>query len=190
MPRAQATTKVRAILAGGPLLALALTGCSASSGGPSDKTDGGPTGCVPVPATSGGSAGTFSWKDNGTPQCATFILTGRQTGTAVDQFEVDTATARAAINMMLRTLSGPLGGTYSCQAADGGANSDVSLQVTGVASPGITAASSCTITIGFTADSTGMQHAQGTFSATAIGNGGTDVITDGMFDVTVEMQGG
>jgi hypothetical protein len=182
-----ATTKASAILAGGLLLALA--GCGSSSGSPAGKTDGSASGCGPVTAASGASAGTFSWKDNGTPQCATFILTGRQTGTAVDQFEVDTATARGAINMMLRTLSGTLGGTYSCQSADGGVNSDVLLQVTGVARPGITAASSCTITIGFTTDSAGTQHAQGTFSGTATSDGGTDVITDG-FDVTIEPLGG
>ena len=185
---ATATTKARGVVAGGLLLVLA--GCGSSSGSPSGKTDGSASGCGPVTAASGASAGTFSWKDNGTPQCATFILTGRQTGTTVDQFEVDTATARAAIDMMVRTLNGQLGGTYSCQAADGGANSDVLLQVTGVARPGITAASSCTITIGFTTDSAGTQHAQGTFSGTATSAGGTDVITDGMFDVTVEPQGG
>jgi hypothetical protein len=185
---ATATTRAMGVAAGGLLLALA--GCGSSGGSPSGKTDGSASGCGPVTAASGASAGTFSWKDNGTPQCATFILTGRQTGTAVDQFEVDTATARAAINMNLRTFSGPLGGTYSCQAADGGANSDVSFQVTGVARPGITAASSCTITIGFTTDGAGTQHAQGTFSGTATSDGGTDVITDGMFDVTIEPLGG
>ena len=183
-----ATTRAMGVVAGGLLLALA--GCGSSSVSPSGKTDGSAGGCGPATATSGASAGTFSWKDNGTPQCATFILTGRQTGTSVDQFEVDTATARGAVDMMLRTLSGSLGGTYSCQAADGGANSDVLLQVTGVARPGITAASSCTITIGFMTDSAGTQHAQGTFSGTATGARGTDVITDGMFDVTVEKQGG
>src|SRR4051812_15988571 len=103
-------TKAKAILAGGLLLAMA--GCSSSSGGPSDKTDGGPSGCVPVPATSGSSSGTFSWKDNGTPQCATFILTGRETGTLTDAFQIDTATASTGIDMFLSSYSGPLGGTY------------------------------------------------------------------------------
>ena len=52
------------------------------------------------------------------------------------------------------------------------------------------ATTSCTITICFTTDSAGAQHEQGTFSGTVTGDGGTDVITDGMFDVTVAQQGG
>jgi hypothetical protein len=184
---ARATTKASAILAGGLLLALA--GCG-SSGSPSDRSDGGPSGCVPVPATSGGSSGTFSWKDNGAPQCATFILTGRQTGTLTDAFQIDTATASTGIDMLLSSYNGPLGGTYSCQTGNGTTQPSVLMEITGVARRGIAEASPCTITIGFTTDGAGAQHAQGTFSGTATGDGGTDEITAGMFDVTVAQQGG
>jgi len=181
--------KAKAIVTLGLLLALA--GCSSSgSGGPSGKTDGGVSGCAPATGTSGTSVGTFSWRDNGTLQCATLVLTGRQTATVADNLEIDTATASTGIDLLMSSYNGPLGGTYSCQTGNGTTEPNVLMEITGLARRGIAAASSCTITISFTTDSAGVQHAQGTFSGTVTGDGGTDLITDGMFDVTVAQQGG
>lgn len=47
-----------------------------------------------------------------------------------------------------------------------------------------------TVDITFTTDSAGVEHAQGTFSATATGDGGTVTITDVMFDISVSQTGG
>jgi len=188
MATARATTKASAILASGLLVALA--GCGSSGGSPAGKNDGSASGCLPVTATGGSSTGTFSWKDNGTLQCATFVLTGRQTGTSTDAFQIDTATSSTGIDMLMSSYSGPLGGTYSCQTGNGTTQPNILMEITGVARRGISEASACTITIGFTTDGAGAQHAQGTFSGTATGDGGTDEITDGIFDVTVAQQGG
>jgi hypothetical protein len=182
----------KAIVTGGLLLAVA--GCSGSgSGGPSDKTDGAVSSCAPATGTTstgGTSSGPFSWRDNGTLQCATLVLTGRQTATVADNLEIDTATASTGIDLLMSSYNGPLGGTYSCQTGNGTTEPNVLMEITGLARRGIAAASSCTITISFTTDSAGVQHAQGTFSGTVTGDGGTDLITDGMFDVTIAQQGG
>ena len=177
----------------GLLLGLGGCGSSSGSGDSSSKTDGAASTCAPATGTTGtGSTtvGTFSWRDNGTFQCATLVLTGRQTGTTTDGFQVDTATESTGIDLAMASYNGPLSGTYSCQTGNGTTQPNILMQITGVARRGIAQASSCTITIGFTTDSAGVQHAQGTFSGTATGDGGTDLITDGMFDVTVAQQGG
>ena len=202
MAVAKATT--RAIVTVGMLLVLGGCGSSggtadggsggtsgaAGHGGEPGKTDGSAASCAPASGTSGTSVGTFSWRDNGTLQCATLVLTGRQSGTTVDNFIIDTATASTGIDMSMASYNGLLGGTYSCQTGNGTTQPNILMEITGLARRGIAAATSCTITIGFTTDSAGVQHAQGTFSGTATGDGGTDVITEGMFDVTVDQQGG
>ncbi len=193
MALAKATTRAKAIVTVG--LLLGLGGCG-SSGGASDGGSGGTSGatsCAPATGTSasgGTTVGTFSWRDNGTLQCATFILDERQPGTLADGFIIDTATASTGIDLTMSSYNGPLGGTYSCQTGNGTTQPNILMEITGLARRGIAAATSCTITIGFTTDSAGVQHAQGTFSGTVTGDGGTDVITEGMFDVTVDQQGG
>jgi hypothetical protein len=191
MAMGKTTTGAKGIVTVGVLLALG--GCGSSSGSPSDKTDSAASGCAPATGTSNSgttTVGTFGWRDNGTLQCATFVLTGHETGTTTDAFQVDTATASTGIDMTMSSYDGPLSGPYSCQTGNGTTQPNILMEITGLARRGIAQASSCTITIGFTTDSGGVQHAQGTFSGTATGDGGTDEITDGMFDVTVPQQGG
>jgi hypothetical protein len=51
----------------------------------------------------------------------------------------------------------------------------------------------CSVTVGFSADSAGTPHAEGTFSGTVASDaidGGTYAITDGVFDLMVTLPGG
>ena len=201
----------RAIVSVG--LLLALGGCGSSSGtsdggsggtsgaaghggggsgGTSGNTDGGATTC-PALVEIGGitSIGTLSWRDNGTLECGASVLAQRNPATLADTIEIDAPSTTAhAIDIALSSSNGPLGGTYSCQTGNGSTAPNVMFEVTGLKSGGFAAMSACTITIAFTTDSAGTEHAQGTFSGTVTGDGGTDVITDGTFDITVTLQGG
>jgi hypothetical protein len=165
---------------------------SGGSGGSSGNTDGGASTC-PALVEIGGitSIGTLSWRDNGTLECGASVLAQRNPATLADTIEIDAPSTTAhAIDIALSSSNGPLGGTYSCQTGNGSTAPNVMLEVTGLESGGFAAMSACTITIAFTTDSAGTEHAKGTFSGTVTGDGGTDVITDGMFDITVTLQGG
>ena len=199
----------RAIVSVG--LLLALGGCGSSSGtsdggsggtsgvaghsgsgGGSGNTDGGASTC-PALVEIGGitSTGTLSWRDNGTLECGASVLAQRNPATLADTIEIDApSTTDHVIDIALSSYNGPLGGTYSCQTGNGLTAPNVMLEVAGLKSGGFAAMSACTITIAFTTDSDGTEHAKGTFSGTVTGDGGTDVITDGMFDITVTLQGG
>jgi len=201
----------RAIVSVG--LLLALGGCGSSSGtsdggsggasgaaghggggsgGTSGNTDGGATTC-PALVEIGGitSTGTLSWRDNGTLECGASVLAQRNPATLADTIEIDAPSTTAhVIDIALSSSNGPLGGTYSCQTGNGSTTPNVMFEVAGLKSGGFAAMSDCTITIAFTTDSAGTEHAKGTFSGTVTGDGGTDVITDGMFDITVTLQGG
>jgi hypothetical protein len=199
----------RAIVSVG--LLLALGGCGSSSGtsdggsggtsgvaghsgsgGGSGNTDGGASTC-PALVEIGGitSTGTLSWRDNGTLECGASVLAQRNPATLADTIEIDAPSTTAhVIDIALSSYNGPLGGTYSCQTGNGLTAPNVMLEVAGLKSGGFAAMSACTITIAFTTDSDGTEHAKGTFSGTVTGDGGTDVITDGMFDITVTLQGG
>jgi hypothetical protein len=200
----------RAIVSVG--LLLALGGCGSSSGtsdggsggasgaagrsgggsgGTSGNTDGGATTCPALVAITGFSVGTLSWRDNGTLECGASVLAQRNPATLADTIEIDAPSTTAhVIDIALSSYNGPLGGTYSCQTGNGSTAPNVMLEVAGLKSGGFAAMSDCTITIAFTTDSAGTEHAQGTFSGTVTGDGGTDVITDGTFDITVTLQGG
>jgi hypothetical protein len=161
------------------------------SGGASGNTDGGATTCPPLVAITGFSTGTLSWRDNGTLECGASVLAERNPATLADTIEIDAPSTTAhVIDIALSSYNGPLGGTYSCQTGNGLTAPNVMLEVAGLKSGGFAAMSDCTITISFTTDSAGTEHAQGTFSGTVTGDGGTDVITDGTFDITVTLQGG
>ena len=189
-------------------LLLALGGCGSSSGtsdggsggtsgaaghgGGPGNTDGGATTC-PALVEIGGitSTGTLSWRDNGTLECGASVLAQRNPATLADTIEIDApSTTDHVVDIALSSYNGPLGGTYSCQTGNGTTAPDVMFAAAGPGSGGFAAMSACTITIAFTTDSAGIEHAQGTFSGTATGDGGTDVITDGMFDITVTLLGG
>ena len=185
-------------------LLLALGGCG-SSGGSSDGGSGGSGGtsgaaghggggasaCPALVGAAGTSLGTLSWRDNGTLECAALVLAQRNPATLADTIEIDApSTTDHAIDIALSSYTGPLGGTYSCQTGNGTSAPNVMLEVTGLETGGFAAMSDCTVTISFTTDSAGTEHAQGTFSGTLTGDGGTDVITDGTFDITVTLQGG
>ena len=119
------------------------------------------------------------------------VLAQRNPATLADTIEIDApSTTDHAIDIALSSSNGPLGGTYSCQTGNGSTAPNVMFGVTGLVSGGFATMSNCTITIAFTTDSAGIEHAQGTFSGTVTGDGGTDVITDGTFDITVTLQGG
>jgi len=178
-------------------LLLVLGGCGSSeksnggTGGTSGAAgNGGASSCAAATGIDGTSVGTFGWRDNGALQCATLVLAGRQTATVADTIEIDAATESTGIDIALSSYNGPLGGTYGCQTGNGTTEPNVLLEVTGLETGGIAAASTCMITIGFSTDSSGAQHAQGTFSTTVTGDGGSDAITDGTFDLTVMLQGG
>ena len=191
-------------------LLLALGGCGASggstdggsggtsgaaghtgSGGKSGATDAGASTCGALLAISGSSVGTLSWKDNGTLECGALVLAQRNPATLADTIEIDApSTTNHAIDIALSSYNGPLGGTYSCQTGNGTNAPNVMFDVVGLETGGFAAMSNCTITIAFTTDSAGTEHAQGTFSGTVTGDAGTDVITDGTFDITVTLQGG
>lgn len=188
-------------------LLVALVGCGSSNAtsdggsggssgaaghGGSGNTDGGVSTC-PALVEIGGitSIGTLSWRDNGTLECGASVLAQRNPATLADTIEIDAPSTTAhSIDIALSSYSGPLGGTYSCQTGNGLTAPNVMLEVTGLETGGFAAMSACTITIAFTTDSAGTEHAKGTFSGTVTGDGGTDVVTDGMFDITVTLQGG
>ena len=181
-------------------LLLALGGCGSSSG-TSDGGSGGTSGAAghggsstcPALVEIGGitSTGTLSWRDNGTLECGGSVLAQRNPATLADTIEIDApSTTNTVIDIALSSYNGPLGGTYSCQTGNGLTAPNVMFLVAGLETGGFAAMSACTITIAFTTDSAGTEHAQGTFSGTVAGDGGTDVITDGTFDITVTLQGG
>jgi hypothetical protein len=119
------------------------------------------------------------------------VLADRTPATAADTIEIDApSTTNTVIDIALSSYNGPLGGTYSCQPGNGITAPNVMFEVGGLETGGFAAMSSCTVTIAFTTDSAGTEHAQGTFSGTVTGDGGTDVITDGTFDITVTLQDG
>jgi hypothetical protein len=109
---------------------------------------------------------------------------------AIDQ--IATRPGFGSVSFVLSSHSGPLGGTYSCAAGNGSTIPYVYLAVAGGSSNpgGGSTTSDCSVTISFATDSGGTQHAQGTFSGTVTGDGGTYIVTDGTFDVTVSLIGG
>jgi hypothetical protein len=186
-------------------LILALAGCgssggttgtggsgAAAAGGHPGGGQGGGAGtlCAALIGTSGTSMGTVSWTDNGTPECAFLAIVDRTPATLADTIEIDATTeSGAAIDIAISSYSGPLGGTYTCQPGNGTSAPYVALIVASSNGGGSTT-SDCSVAIDFTTDSAGTEHAQGTFSGTVTGDGGTHVITDGAFDVTVTVNGG
>ena len=139
----------------------------------------------------GTSSGSISWKDNGTSQCAALAIVDRTTATLADTIEIDATTLNnTGVDIALSSYNGPLGGMYSCQVGNGTTAPNVMFIVIGTTSGGSAAMSDCSVTINFTQDSAGIEHAQGTFSGTVTGDGGTDVITDGTFDLTVTLNDG
>jgi hypothetical protein len=201
-------TKATMAMAG--LLIVGLTGCG-SSGGATGTGGSGATGtggagghlatggqggaaggtCAPLTGEAGTSSGTMSWKSNGTTECAGLSIVGRTIATLADTIEIDTPSAdgMATLDIVLSSYSGPLGGTYSCEPGNGTTAPYVALAAGDVKAGGSTT-SDCTVTISFSQDSAGIQHAQGTFSGTTTGDGGADVVTDGTFDLTVMLTGG
>jgi hypothetical protein len=164
---------------------------AAGHGGRSGKTDAGVSTCPALIAITGFSVGTISWLDNGTLECGALVLAQRNPATLADTIEIDApSTTDRGVDIVLSSYNGPLGGTYSCQTGNGLTAPNVMFEVTGLETGGFAAMSACTITIAFTTDSAGTEHAHGTFSGTVTGDGGTDVITDGTFDITVTLQGG
>lgn len=156
---------------------------------------GGASACAPVLSTTTAAAGTMSWKDNGSLQCAFVVLAVRTTATLADTIEIDAVTASTGtapnlgVDIALSSYSGLLGGTYHCQPGNG-SQADVMFEVLGQKTSGFAAMSDCTVTIDFSTDSTGAQRAHGTFSGTVTGTGGTDTVTDGTFDLSVTVNGG
>jgi hypothetical protein len=183
------------------LLVVAAVGCGGSGSGAAGGHGGtgsggmggagGATSCGPVTPIGTSGSGTMSWKDNGTLECPLLAIVDRTIGTQVDTFEIDATTASSlGIDIALSSTAGPVGGTYSCQPGNGTSQPDVMLEIIGLNGSGFSAMSGCTITIAFTTDATGAEHAQGTFSGTLTGASGSDTITDGAFDLTVALTGG
>jgi hypothetical protein len=181
-------------------LALASAGCSVGpshhdggsggmgglgAGGGGGQSDGGPAMCPPIQTTGGSTSGTMSWNDNGTQQCGLVVIVLRSTAPSTDTLTIDAATADShAIYLTVSSHGSPLGGTYSCQQGNGTTDPSVSLEIMGFQTSGFAAMSDCSITLGFTTDSAGVEHAHGTFSGMLTTDGGTDTITDGIFDLT------
>jgi hypothetical protein len=179
--------------AGAPAAATGGSGGRGGSGAGGTAGAGGQpgAGACQLQAIPSASAGMVSWRDNGTPVCALVAITVRTVATLADTISIDATTADGrGIDVALSAYPGPLGGTYGCQTGNGTTQPNVMLEILGQRTSGFSPMSDCTITIGFTNDSAGVQHAQGTFSGTVTGDGGTDTITEGAFDVTVTLLGG
>ena len=136
----------------------------------------------------------MSWKENGTPDCALTGYAAQNMGTVADTIQIYAATQDTkSVSIVLSSYSGPLGGTYTGQPGNGTTDPEVTFDYVGSQGGGSAAMSECSVTVGFSADSTGTQHAEGTFSGMVASDaidGGTYDITDGVFDLSVTLTGG
>lgn len=168
------------------------TGAAATGGHPGGGQGGGAgAACGALIGTSGTAMGTVSWTDNGAPECAFLAIVDRTPATLADTIEIDATTETSVgVDIAISSYSGPLGGTYTCQPGNGTSTPYVALAVASPDGNGGSTTSDCSVAISFTVDSAGTEHAQGTFSGTTTGDGGTHVITGGTFDLTVTANGG
>jgi len=156
------------------------TGYGANSGGAVGGD--GSSVCGPVYGTGVSNGGMMTWDSNGSSECALIVEASRTTDSAMDSLDVDGATSSGvAVDIVVASYVGPLGGTYSC-ATDGGFNEEV------IFIYGLGTIADCTVTI--TQAGSGNVDAQGTFSATGVGDAGTFTITNGVFDVPVTVTDG
>ncbi|HLK88766.1 MAG TPA: hypothetical protein VKZ18_02670, partial [Polyangia bacterium] len=175
---------------------LALVGCSSSPNTAGTTGTGGSGGgaCTTRSGADASSGESLSWKDNGTPACAANASVVRRTTALVDTTQIYGATsANLSVDIVLSSYAGPLGGTYTCRSGDGGTAPNVTFDYVGSHGGGTATMSQCSVTIAFTQDTAGVQHATGTFSGTVASDaidGGTYVITDGAFDLPVTLTGG
>ncbi len=177
------------------LVGIAAVGCGSSSPGSSGSGGNGGRASTGAGGSGGAGAGacqpfiagdgTASWQAGGTAECATITLATRTTSSAADFLELIGATfatqTSIGIGLTVSSVTGPLGGTYSCKSDAGTAYVQM-IYSTGTVQD-------CTITI-VSPGAPGGAHATGTFSATVSIGGAAVQVTQGTFDTPVMATGG
>jgi hypothetical protein len=183
---------------------LTLVGCGSTSPPGSKSASGastGDTGSTGAPAGSSGqatscAASAVSWKEDGAEHCSQTAEAIEGTTTAEDVLDGgrETYTTLEVVVDQLNTAyiftfsvtsSSSLDGTYGCTASPI-QNAELVYDEVGGFSATV---ASCNIVVNLTAVADGGMVASGTFSAVLnVTDGGTKMLTDGMFSLPVAME--
>jgi hypothetical protein len=163
-------------------LLLATAGCGGSASGKADNDGGGlQTSCT----SASPSLGTMSWRDDGTPTCATNAIATFTTTAQLTLFSLTAATPTVGISLSVESAEGPaaVGGDYACGTTDGGIIAGFSY-TKGTTVFGLSA----TCAFHLNMQGTAGVHATGTFAGTAtLSDGTTKTVTEGAFDAPVTL---
>jgi hypothetical protein len=154
--------------------------CGGSGGG--TPTGGAGTGGV------GTAAGTMTWKEGGKAHAATFANATRVKASTSDGLQLvgsESSGTALALGLLARMPPTLAPGSFSCANNAAGmviTSGSYTMQTT--SSSGVPTA--CTIDLTTLGDATG-SHTTGTFAATFSANGATQEVTDGKFDLPLNV---
>jgi hypothetical protein len=163
------------------LTLLVAVGCGGSAGKPGTDGGGVQTSCT----SASPSLGTMSWRDDGTPTCATNAIATFTTTAQLTLFSLTAATPTVGISLSVESAEGPapVGGAYACGTTDGGIVAGFSY-TKGTTVFGLSATCAFQLNMQGTAG----VHATGTFAGTAtLSDGTTKTVTEGTFDAPVTL---